>query len=101
MLVSWRLPPALVPSPGGVVRSSQPRGWRPRVVDRKEMAVGPTWRRPRKRRTRPGSIAVTRQGGGARFGYYELVVSECDGKRALVLRDAQHEYAFVEEATSR
>jgi hypothetical protein len=26
-----------------------------------------------------------------------FVVSERDGKRGLVLRDAQHEYAFIEE----
>jgi hypothetical protein len=29
---------------------------------------------------------------------FTFVVSERDGKRALVLRDAQHEYAFLEEA---
>jgi hypothetical protein len=28
---------------------------------------------------------------------FTFVVSERDGKRGLVLRDAQHEYEFVEE----
>ena len=35
------------------------------------------------------------------FVGFEFVVATRDGKRALVLRDAQHEYAFVETATSR
>jgi hypothetical protein len=29
-------------------------------------------------------------------GGYELVVDERSGKRALVLRDSQHEYTFTE-----
>jgi hypothetical protein len=29
-------------------------------------------------------------------GGFELVVSEREGKRALVVRDMQHEYVFVE-----
>jgi CubicO group peptidase (beta-lactamase class C family) len=30
------------------------------------------------------------------FGFLNFVVGERDGKRALIIRDAQHEYAFVE-----
>jgi hypothetical protein len=29
---------------------------------------------------------------------FNFVVGERDGKRALIIRDAQHEYAFVESA---
>jgi len=29
---------------------------------------------------------------------FPFVVTEHDGKRALILRDAQHEYAFLEAA---
>jgi hypothetical protein len=28
-----------------------------------------------------------------------FVVGECEGKRALILRDAQHEYVYLEEST--
>lgn len=31
---------------------------------------------------------------------FEFVVAKQDGKRTLVLRDAQHEYAFVERSTT-
>jgi hypothetical protein len=30
---------------------------------------------------------------------FNFVVAERDGKRALIIRDAQHEYAFVEQAS--
>ncbi len=30
------------------------------------------------------------------FSVFEFVKSEKDGKRALIVRDAQHEYVFVE-----
>jgi hypothetical protein len=30
------------------------------------------------------------------YGAYEFVVGSAGGKRTLVLRDAQHEYAFTE-----
>jgi hypothetical protein len=30
---------------------------------------------------------------------FTFVVGERDGKRALIIRDAQHEYAFVEAAS--
>jgi CubicO group peptidase (beta-lactamase class C family) len=33
------------------------------------------------------------------LGSFNFVVGERDGKRALIIRDAQHEYAFIEQAS--
>ena len=48
------------------------------------------------RKNDDGSVSLITVEPG--FGGFEFVVAERDGKRALVARDAQHEYVFMETA---
>ena len=48
------------------------------------------------RKNDDGSVSLITVEPG--FGGFEFVVAERDGKRALVARDAQHEYVFLETA---
>jgi len=71
-------------------------------ADRNVVRTGPTlvfdfgeWRSPVASRKNPdGSISFMTTAIGV-YGY-EFVVGSAGGKRTLVLRDAQHEYAFTE-----
>jgi hypothetical protein len=75
----------------------------PALGDIDVVRAGPTlvfdfgeWRSPVASRKNPdGSISFVTTAPGV-YGAYEFVVGSAGGKRTLVLRDAQHEYAFTE-----